>query len=761
MLAETQSPAPSRIPLIVILVGFFLLATIYSLATPLFEASDEVWHYPLIEHLADNGLRLPVQDPANPGLWRQEGGQPPLYYFIGAVATFWIDTDDVETVRRINPHADIGVIVPDGNANIIVHHDERESFPWSGTVLAVHIVRLLSVLMATGTVFLTYLLGRELFPKTPIIALSAAVFTAFNPMFLFISGVVNNDNLSNLLGALLLVLVVRLVKRTEAPGWQTYALLGVAAGAGMLAKYQIGFMLLLIALALLVLALRLRDWRPLVVGGAISGGLTILIAGWWYWRNYDLYGDATGINVFLDIVGRRAVPADLHQLWTEREAFMMAFWGFFGGVNVSMSDLVYTLFNAIAGLAILGLLWGMVQRFTKRKPSEPPDQIPGLGLARLVAAIWPLVVFVSLLSWTRQTWASQGRLLFAALGAINVWIAVGLANWSRSTQRFNLGITALAFVGIAIMAPFTAIRPAYQLDRNATWGDDAHETSGTPRAVCFSEGADGPEVLCMAARPVEGSVLPGEYVLFAPTMTVKNSMASDYSLFVHLVNPDGLIEAQRDVYPGMGLLATSDLEAGESWNNLIAVHIPEGIYTPQELDVYLGLYDRASGERLIPSGQDVDAENQRAYLGRVRLETPAGDVPNPVDVNFGGLLRLRGYEVSARALAPGDTTTLTLYWEPLETLEDYVISVQIINPDTLTKATQEDRPPDPATSMWQTDEPITTTHTLPVFEEAGPGRYRVMVRLYPVDDAANPVRIRSDAGGQSEDFVWLSWVQVQ
>jgi len=193
MLMPQASPR-QRALLALILGGYALLAVVYSLVTPLFEASDELWHYPMVQYVADHDFGLPAQDPASPGPWRQEGGQPPLYYYLGALLTRWIDTSDMEALRRINPHPDIGVVVPDGNANMVVHDAGRESFPWRGTALAMHLARFLSVLMGLGTVLLTYALGRELFPATPAIALAAAAFTAFNPMFLFISGVINSDN---------------------------------------------------------------------------------------------------------------------------------------------------------------------------------------------------------------------------------------------------------------------------------------------------------------------------------------------------------------------------------------------------------------------------------------------------------------------------------------------------------------------------------------------------------------------------------------
>src|SRR5262245_52615849 len=105
--------------LYLILLAYVLLATLYSIVTPLFEVSDELWHYPMVKYLADNGLQLPPQDPANPGPWRQEGSQPPLYYMLSAILTAGVDTSDMDLVRRINPHADIGVVRPDGNANMI------------------------------------------------------------------------------------------------------------------------------------------------------------------------------------------------------------------------------------------------------------------------------------------------------------------------------------------------------------------------------------------------------------------------------------------------------------------------------------------------------------------------------------------------------------------------------------------------------------------------------------------------------------------
>jgi hypothetical protein len=196
---------------------FTLLGSIYSVVTPVFEASDEKWHYPMVKTIADN-WSLPVQELGvdTPGVeatpWRQEGSQAPLYYVLSAVATFWIDTSDMDAVRHLNPHVDSGA-TPDGNVNLVVHDPALERFPWQGTVLAVHIIRFLSVLMGAAAVILTYLIAREVLPDRPTAALGAAAIHAFTPMVIFISGSVNNDNLAVLLSSLGLWMLVKIANR--------------------------------------------------------------------------------------------------------------------------------------------------------------------------------------------------------------------------------------------------------------------------------------------------------------------------------------------------------------------------------------------------------------------------------------------------------------------------------------------------------------------------------------------------------------------
>ena len=82
----------------------------------------------------------------------------------------------------------------------------------------------------------------------------------------------------------------------------------------------------------------------------------ILVAGWWYWRNWQLYGDPTGLAVMLEIAGRRPAAPSLATLLGEFQGFRINFWGLFGAVNVLMRPAwIYTLLDLLTLAAVARL----------------------------------------------------------------------------------------------------------------------------------------------------------------------------------------------------------------------------------------------------------------------------------------------------------------------------------------------------------------------------------------------------------------------
>ncbi|MCC6613617.1 MAG: DUF2142 domain-containing protein [Anaerolineae bacterium] len=732
---------------VLIVAAYLILATIYSLVTPPFEASDELWHYPMIAYIADNGLGLPVQDPAVSAAWRQEGSQPPLYYMMAGALTSWIDTSDLDHWRRINPHADIGIVRPDGNANMIVHRPDESDHRFGGALLALQISRWLSVALSAGTVVVTYLLGRALFPAQRLVAPLAMAFNACLPMFLFISGSANNDNLSNLLGNLLTLLVARLLMSQEAPRTRDYVVLGLVTGAGLLAKFNLGFFIPIIALSLLWISLRRRDWRPLVIGGAVSGALTIVVAGWWYLRNAQLYGDPTGLNVFLDIVGRRAIPANAAQLWSERDSFLQAFWGFFGGMNVPLPTDIYTIYNLLAGIGLVGALAYVVWRTVGRRVESR------LSIAHWMTLLWIAITFVSYLRWTAETPASQGRLVFGALSAICVWLALGWSWWLPRRGRF---LAALPVAFTAVVAVFAALLILPLTPVEYTFAADE-------QLATFTEPDGDGAIVIQALDRLPPTVRPEEYVNFTLINRFEGALTHDWSLFVHLVTPDGVIIGQRDVYPAGGLIATSDPANDEAWLNPVAVWVPDNAYAPQTLDVVIGFYDLQTGERMmLPDGEETFTLGQVDLLPRFSDL----DVPNPITINFAHQVELVGYALSDLSPAQGDEVTLTLYWRGLAPLQtDYVVFAQIIDPITTTIYAASDAMPaawERPTTTWVPGEIVEDAHTLTVSTDAPPGIYEIYVGLYTrgEDGSFNRLRVVTADGGQAFDYTQLSRVRI-
>jgi 4-amino-4-deoxy-L-arabinose transferase-like glycosyltransferase len=731
-----------------ILILYFLLALTYSIVTPIFEASDELWHYPMVKYVADHWA-LPVQNPQATDAeqpWRQEGSQPPLYYALGAALTFWIDTDDVSQVRWLNPHADNGIVTQDGNVNLVIHTG-GEAFPWRGTVLAVHLIRFASVLMGAGTVLLTYLIARQVLPGREEIALGAAALNAFLPMFLFISGAVNNDNLTWLLCSAGLWQLLRLVAASQPTNQpsdrRAFFWLGLTLAAGILTKESALGLLPLTALAIGYVAWRRRSWRYFIEGGLVTAGLVAAIAGWWYWRNLRLYGDWLGMDVFYQVLGTRANPAPLRQLWGERFGFAMAGWGLFGGVNVPMDGWIYNLLNWVAVASFAGLLLAAI-----RHVRHPISNIQSAFFL-----LWPVIVLASWSQWARVTWSAQGRLVFSALSAFCVLLFYGLSQFAPRRFVRWLGATLGGFLlVVAAVAPFVYVAPAYARPPTLTGA----EVAAIPHRLDVTFGHRmrllGYDLETTETRPGGALALALYWQSIAP-------MSRDWSVFVHLLDENDVVIAQRDVYPGQGLYPTRLWPVGETVASRYVLRLSETAYAPGVAKVEVGLYDYfGAGQERLPAS----AGGDNVRFGEIAVAPNPGDVPNPVRFDFGDQIALIGYEMDTRALRPGETLTLTLYWEGLAEMdENYSIFTHVRGEGTQLWALDDSWPlkGDAPTKLWQVGQQVIDPYALTIHPDTPPGVYDVEIGIY-LAETGERLRLITPDGRLVDDYLLLSQVRV-
>ena len=774
---------------------FVVLGITYAITTPVFEASDELWHYPMIQHLA-NGNSLPVQvfDPAEAGLWKQEASQPPLYYYLGAALTFWIDTSDMEQVRWLNPHVDNGVLTPDGNRNLAIH--DPAASQWQGTLLAVHIVRIASVFLGALTVFLTYLIAKETIPNRPEIALGAAAFNAFMPMFIFISGAVNNDNLALPLASLAVLLMIRAVTQPVNSGQtiRKWLLLGVVIGLAILTK-EGTFGLLPLAWGTIFIA----QWQQISGKSSIPNPQTqifkdllqalgkslayfalmlipvVAIAGWWYWRNLQLYGDWLGWSAFIAVLGERAQPASLAQLWDERVGFMMSYWGLFGGVNVAMASWIYAVLNTTLVVSMVGFVVFALQKI---KGLGLKIKATGINLQSFIITLLDFVienfglvvcllfsgaVVYGLIQWATTTWSSQGRLVFTAISTLNVLFAIGLVGWLKNKRlaRWTIGILAGFMLAIAVSTPFIWVQPAYRPETYAM------PRTYIPRQVRINdtEMADFGGIIRLvdvAIEPTELGTLtiqPGDYVDIRLTWETLAPLDRNWSVFVHLNDPVlGVPIAQRDMYTGQGLRPTSLLQVGEMIENYYRLSVPTTAVAPAQLAVTVGLYDFETGERLkLPNGQDA------ITLGILTLKNKEGEYPNATAVNFGNEIALVGYELSPRRTEAGNTVDLVLYWEAQRPLtENYTFFAQVVGEDTTRWGSNDLAPPE-GTFTWQPDEVYEVHMPITLPPDTPPDVYPIHLGAYTRTDDGGFQRLQlvtEDGRITQNDFLLLTKIRV-
>ncbi len=772
--------ARERSVLILILALFVALGTTYSVVVPPFEASDELWHYPMVKYIADH-WSLPVQEPGVETDWRQEGSQPPLYYVLMAGATFWIDTSDMEAVRHLNRHADKGVATPDGNVNLVVHHPEREVFPWRGTVLAIHLIRFLSILMGVAAVYLTYLIGRQVFPEHPALALGAAAVHAFTPMYVFISASVNNDNLVVPLSSLALLMLIRMsesasqrigesasrriggLEDRQGSKWQTplvrYLLLGVVLGLAALTKTSSLALTVLTALVVTMRAIRRRSWAEFFGGGLATLVPFLAVSGWWFLRNLRLYGDLTGLNVFIEVLGQRDVPADLAQLWRERYSFAAGYWGNFGGLNVPMPPGVYSVLNTILVVSALGLLLTLLRALACSSASP----LLRSSVPLLLCLLWGLGVFVPWVWWARVTWSSQGRLVFTALPVWSLLLVTGLAGWCpRRWGKWVVAACAVFLLILSVVAPFAWIGPTYALPAPLTEA----QVAAIPQRLNAEFGTASAGRMRLLGYGLEGgTVAAGGEVAVTLYWEALSPADRDYTVFVHLVNEQGLLVAQRDTYPGLGRLSTTWLEPGFRWSDRYVLQIPATVCAPDVAQVEVGLYDATTGVRLPATAADGTPLGDNVHFGEVRIRPRPGDFPIPVSVNFGNQMKLVGYGLDRRVVRPGETITLTLYWQGLRPMElDYTVSVQVVDVGQRKAAQRDGWPLDGTapTSTWKAGRILTDPYALEIYPDAAPGVYNLRLTVYLFEEGEIAPLPTIPADGQMQaTHVNLTTVRVE
>jgi hypothetical protein len=716
--------------LVLFTILFIGLGLGYASLTPIFEHSDETLHYPYVKHLAD-GNGLPVAEPGRP--WNQEGTQPPLYYALVAASTFWIDTDNLAEHLQRNPHwlfTEVRALIND-NQNLVLH-GPMDSFPYRRTALAIHIGRWWSLAFGMATVICTFLIARRLFPSSLPLAITATALTALTPQFIRVSATVSNDSLSAALTSLTVLLALtftdpprgQLGRITGRRAWPLVPplLLGLLAGLALLTKLSSLSTALLAAFIIFWRLFFLSEdhQRPfqrmglwlLIIGVIVAG-----MSGWWFYRNYSLYGEWLATETHLNLAGRGQLS--LSEIWELRPEIERAYWATFSWGQIRPPEWVYQLLRWFSGIALFGLGLAVLARLIQGDRARPISlNLKEIDFEKIVFLLfWAGLNLALYLRWVMEVGSvSHTRLIFPAITAISLLLALGwhallpprLAGWFSGLVTASLLALNIYSLGWLIYPAFRP--PAAQLTAQAA-----------PLELTFAGSMQlvGGEVYRGGAG-LEQAAVQGDLVMIRAGWQTIAPIAKNYSVAAILLGPDGEVLARRETYPGLGLRPTRYLVPGDRFVDLYPLQLAVDVPGPLVAQAVVNLFDLDSPERaglpaLAESGDEV-----RPVVGQIKIvpkNWPQYQPKQAASVDFGGAIRLIGYD-------PGPT--LTLYWQSLAPVkEDYHLFIHLLDAQGNVVA-QADRPPTHnayPTSWWAAGETIADLHPLPAAAQASQVRF--------------------------------------
>jgi 4-amino-4-deoxy-L-arabinose transferase-like glycosyltransferase len=728
-----------------ILAGYLALAFGFSVANPIYESTDELHHFRYIRYIQEFHA-LPEQRGDQP---RIQAHHPPLYYVIAALVTVPIPPDRPALYEPVhNPYTLYRYWeINNDNKNRYLHGPD-EQWPYSGVVLMVHAARWVNIVIGAIMVWVTYRLALAVFPDRKGLAAGAATIVAFNPQFLFMSGAINNDVIAGLLGSILLWIGVTIVRYGLTTRRSIF--LALMFALALMAKFNLVFALPLVELALLIAVWPQRDWRGFIKANLFIVLFVAIIAGWWFVRNTQLYGEPTGVQRMNELWGGRDPAESFGLAVSEIPYAWSSFWGRFGYGQIPLPDAIYT--GALI-VSIVGLL-GLVVAFARRQFDRM--QIKQLTLVILSALLFAAALFGYMLS---STAGPMGRFYFPSLSAFGLLLALGwttlLDSVTRSAHyvpRFTFYVIPVAAFALALVAFFGYFVPAYAAPPKV-----AAASVVQPLNVIF----DG-QIELLGAEVDRDSAQPGDPIKV--TLYWRALRPIDRSLveFVHLVDEQGIMIAQRDTWPGRGMYPTTLWTPDEVFADTLYLHTPDGAYAPNNATLRVGLYEQDGPrlEAIDAHGQSV--EDDATPIGAVKIDPRPGAYPNAMRVNFDHQVELLGYEMSPRSILPGEAVTVTLYWRAAAPFTaDYSVFLNALRPSLRPSAQDTSRPLRDtfSTKQWPVGQVITDVRVLQFPPTAKPGELDVEVGWF--QSKAGRLGILAEDGHKVGSRLLLSKIRIR
>ncbi len=350
--------------------------------------------------------------------------------------------------------------------------------PGGSVFSKVWLVRVFSALLGALTAIFTFLFAREFIRSRQWLPVAAGLFVALHPLFISISGSVNNDSLMVMLATVVLYLVARAFNRGINP--RLAAAIGFVLALGLITKQTIFGIAPAVAIAVLYLALKgskNRSEALKVLTASLVALLLPVIA--WYATNYlidrPLSGFSTStagqpftITGFLSYVWQWYLPPltfmgkyfahDLSIFYSAPafDVWVRGFWGGFGWLDTNFPTYVYNALQLLTASVAMLLIYAAITFWKTLKENLAQVLFCVLAVIGQVMLVH-LASYIALIQ--NGTAFAQGRYLFPVIAIFALAATVSLTVFGRRMAP----IAAVTL--ITAMIAFNAISMGLALTR--------------------------------------------------------------------------------------------------------------------------------------------------------------------------------------------------------------------------------------------------------------------------------------------------------
>jgi len=393
--------------LAVIIVLALVFRIVFALIVPIFEKPDEKAHFEYIQFVAEN-KKLPVQTEND---IHAEFFQPPFYHYFASFIFSFIRTF---------------------TQNI-----------WHQIVL----LRFISIFFSMLTLCLIYKISSLLFDDKTL-RFGILAFASFLPSYINFNSAVTNSNFADFLMTLIIYLLVTFIMKGI--DYKKIFLLGIIVGISLITRLSVIPLTAVIPFVLFIK--HYPNVKKIIKPLIIIFSIALIISGWYFLRNFNLYGDFLGINAM-----KLASPPDDIKVdsifvarllgWT-----FITFWASFGRTNgifignfTSISGMIIFIVSYLLLLLVTFAAFYGLYKFLRKYRNNKNILNDTQKKAFIVIIFYLALLGLSFISFNFYNFQPQGRLFFPAISTIAIFFTFGMYNLFNRIKRNEFLLVYMAF----------------------------------------------------------------------------------------------------------------------------------------------------------------------------------------------------------------------------------------------------------------------------------------------------------------------------